>query len=179
MIANARERIVDNGYWYLLWGYLVFIAAISQYVLLSYVDTYYYWLPWPVLMILGGVISAFSAYRQASRARHRTFFDTVMVSLWSAFLIVILLILAFTGLGKISFLACYPIIMIVYGLGTWVSGGVLKYIPLIIGGIACWVLAGIAFYYPFEIQTLLLALSILIAYIIPGHMLKYKAAKNV
>jgi len=89
------------------------------------------------------------------------------------------MILAFAGLGKIDPLVAYPLIMIIYGFGTWVSGGVLKYAPLIIGGVICWVLAGIAFYFPFNVQILLLALSILIAYIIPGHMLKIKASKNV
>lgn len=179
MIQNARERIVDDGYWYLLWGYLVFVAAISNYVLMEFVHWEYAWLPWPVLMILGGVLSAFTGYRHASAARHKTFFDTVMISLWSAFLIVLLMILAFTALGQIDPLAAYPLIMIIYGFGTWVSGGVLKYAPLIVGGVICWIIAGIAFYFPFNIQVLLLALSILIAYIIPGHMLKFKASKNV
>ncbi len=179
MIQNARERIVDDGYWYLLWGYLVFVAAITHYILLEFVQWEFAWLPWPVLMMLGGVLSAFNAHKSASAARHKTFFDTVMISLWSAFLIVLFMILAFTALGQINHLAAYPLIMIIYGFGTWVSGGVLKYIPLIIGGVICWILAGIAFYFPFNIQILLLALSILIAYIIPGHMLKFKASKNV
>jgi len=179
MIQNARERVVDNGYWYLLWGYLVFAAAITHYILMEIVHWEYAWLPWPVFMMLGGIFSAFAGYRQASAARHKTFFDTVMISLWSAFLIVLLLILAFAALGKINPLAAYPMIMIIYGFGTWVSGGVLKYTPLVIGGIICWILAGIAFYFSFDIQILLLALSILIAYIIPGHMLKFKASRNV
>jgi hypothetical protein len=179
MIQNARERVVDNGYWYLLWGYLVFAAAITNYILMEIVHWEYAWLPWPVFMILGGILSAFAGYRQASAARHKTFFDTVMISLWSAFLIVLFLILAFAALGKINALAAYPMIMIIYGFGTWVSGGVLKYTPLVIGGIICWILAGIAFYFSFDIQILLLALSILIAYIIPGHMLKFKASRNV
>jgi hypothetical protein len=179
MIQNARERIMDDGIWYLLWGYLVFAAAISHYILMEFVHWDYAWLPWPVFMVLGGIISAFIAHKKASGAPYTTFFDTVMISLWSAFLIVLLMILAFAGLGKINHLAAYPLIMIIYGFGTWVSGGILKFIPLIVGGVICWIIAGIAFYYPFNIQILLLALSIVIAYIIPGHMLKFKASKNV
>jgi hypothetical protein len=45
--------------------------------------------------------------------------------------------------------------------------------------VICWILAGIAFFYPFDIQLLLLALSVLLAYILPGHMLKYKASRHV
>lgn len=179
MIDNARERIVDDGFFYLLWGYLVFIAALSHFALLEFVQWEYAWVPWPVLMTLGGVLSAFVGARKASEAKHKTFFDTAAMYLWSAFLIALFMILAFTALGKVDSLATYPLIMVIYGIGTWVSGGILKFVPLIIGGILCWILAGVAFYFPFNIQLLLLALSILIAYIIPGHMLKFKASKNV
>lgn len=179
MISNARERIADDGFFYLLWGYLVFAAAISHYILLEYVQWEYAWAPWPVLMMLGGIFSAFAGYRKSSDARHKTFFDTAAIFLWSAFLIALFMILGFTALGKINPLAAYPLIMVIYGVGTWVSGGILKFVPLIIGGIVCWILAGIAFYFPFNIQLLLLALSILLAYIIPGHMLKFKASRHV
>jgi hypothetical protein len=179
MIDTAKDRIADNGFWYLLWGYLVFVASISHYILMVIVEWEYAWLPWPVLMLLGGIFSAFAGYRQSAVAKHKTFFDTVAISLWSAFLIVLFMILVFAALGKINHLAAYPLIMLIYGLGTWVSGGVLKYMPLIIGGVLCWILAGIAFYYSFDVQILLLALSILVAYIIPGHMLKYKASRHV
>lgn len=179
MIGNARERIADDGFFYLLWGYLVFAAAISHYILLEYVQWEYAWVPWPVLMMLGGIFSAFAGYRKSSAARHITFFDTSAMFLWSAFLIALFMILAFTALGKIEPLAAYPLIMVIYGIGTWVSGGILKFVPLIIGGVVCWTLAGIAFYFPFNIQLLLLALSILLSYIIPGHMLKFKASRHV
>jgi hypothetical protein len=179
MVQNARERIADDGFFYLLWGYLVFVAALSHYILLEYFSHQYAWLPWPVLMTLGGIFSAIAGYRKASKAKHKTFFDTAAMYLWSAFLVALFMILAFAGLEKINPLAAYPLIMVIYGIGTWVSGGILKFVPLIIGGVFCWILAGIAFYYPFDIQILLLALSILVAYIIPGHLLKYKASRHV
>lgn len=179
MIDNARERIADDGFFYLLWGYLVFAAAISHYILMEYVICDYPWIPWPVLMTLGGIFSAFAGYRKSAAARHKTFFDTAATYLWSAFLIALFMILGFTGSGQIDPLVTYPLIMIIYGIGTWVSGGILKFTPLIIGGVICWVLAGIAFFYPFNVQILLLALSILLSYIIPGHMLKFKASRHV
>jgi len=179
MIENAHERIADDGFFYLLWGYLVFAAALSHFTLLELGYFKIAWIPWPVLMTIGGIFSAFAGHRKASEAKHKTFFDTAAIFLWSAFLVALFMILAFAGLGKIDPLAAYPMIMVIYGIGTWVSGGILKFVPLIIGGVLCWVLAGIAFYFPFNIQILLLALSILVAYIIPGHMLKFKASRNV
>ncbi len=178
-VQNARERIMEDGYFYLLWGYLVLAAALSHYVLLGIVDPEYAAAPWPILMTLGGIISGISGRRRSKKARVTTFFDTAMMFLWSAFLIALFMVLGFTAVGKIDYLACYPLIIVIYGIGTWVSGGILKFTPLLIGGIVCWIIAGVSFYFTFDIQILLLALSILIAYIIPGHMLKLKASKNV
>lgn len=178
-VQNARERIMEDGYFYLLWGYLVLAAALSHYVLLGLVAPQYAAAPWPILMTLGGIISGIASRRKAKKSRVTTFFDTAMIYLWSAFLIALFMVLGFTAAGKIDPLACYPLIIIIYGIGTWVSGGILKFTPLLIGGVVCWIIAGVSFYFPFDIQILLLALSIVIAYIIPGHMLKIKASKNV
>jgi hypothetical protein len=178
-VQNARERIIEDGYYYLLWGYLVLTAAVANYVLLEVVGEKYAWIPWPVLMTLGGILAGVTGHRRSSKAKVKTFFDTAMIFLWSAFLIALFMILGFTAAKQIDPQATYPLIIIIYGIGTWVSGGILKFKPLIFGGIICWIIAGISFYYPFDVQLLLLALAILIAYIIPGHMLKFKASKNV
>lgn len=178
-VQNARERIIDDGFYYLLWGYLVLIAAIANYVLLELVGEKYAWIPWPVLMSLGGIMAGITGYRRSSKARVKTFFDTAMMYLWSAFLIALFMVLGFTAAKQIDPQVTYPLIIIIYGIGTWVSGGILKFNALIIGGVICWIIAGVSFYYPFDVQLILLALAILLAYIIPGHMLKFKAMKNV
>ena len=66
----------------------------------------------------------------------------------------------------------YPFILILYGIGTFISGNILRFPLLIAGGIACWVLSLISFYVSFEYQLLLIALAVLLSYIIPGHVLK-------
>ena len=60
----------------------------------------------------------------------------------------------------------YPLIISLYGMGTFISGGILKFKPLIIGGIACWIISIIAFFVANEYVLLLTALSIIIAYLI-------------
>jgi hypothetical protein len=77
-----------------------------------------------------------------------------------------------TAKGKIPWQTTYPLIISLYGLGTFVSGGVLKFKPLIIGGIACWIISIIAFLVPPMTVLLLTALSVVVSYLIPGYMLK-------
>ncbi len=69
----------------------------------------------------------------------------------------------------------YPFIIILLGWGTVISGGILKFKPLIIGGILAWVIAIADFFVSAENQLLMMALATIIAYLIPGYMLKSKA----
>ncbi len=90
--------------------------------------------------------------------------------LWMAFLVVLMMTLLF--MPRLGQDHVYPFILLLYGLSTFVSGGVLRFKPLIYGGIACWVCGAGAIFVTFDIQLLLLAAAVVLGYIIPGHMLR-------
>jgi len=71
-----------------------------------------------------------------------------------------------------------PIVMMLYGTGTFVTGGLLKFKPLVYGGICCWVLAIASTFFGMNIQFLFTSLSIVISYIIPGHLLMRTESSN-
>ena len=173
MIRNAKKAVRDNGFLFLLWGWLVFAASLSNYIMAFVLDMgEIAYLPWPVLMISGGIISAIYGSRQKKNERVKTYVDDAMKFLWIAFVVALLLTLVF--MSKIGPEVAYPFIMVLYGVGTFVSGGILKFKPLIYGGIACWLIAIAATFFDFQFQLLLLSLSILVSYIIPGHILKHR-----
>jgi hypothetical protein len=68
--------------------------------------------------------------------------------------------------------AVFPFFIMLYGLGTFVSGSIIKFRPLIIGGIIAWALAIVAAYVEYDYQMLFGAAAILISYIIPAYMLR-------
>ena len=68
-------------------------------------------------------------------------------------------------------------LMMIYGIWLFVSGGTLEFRPLIIGGILNWGLALISFYLDFEYQLLALAAAVLLGYIVPGYMLRSRYNK--
>jgi len=173
MISTSKGKIKDNSFFYLLWGWLVLIASLTHYFLLQ-INYEYAYIPWPVLMTIGGITSAIAGYRLGKKAKVITIIDKAMVYLWYGFLILILIVLVMTGFNKIQWQSTYPLIISLYGFGTFVSGGILKFRPLLIGGIACWVISIIAFFVSPENVLLLTALSIIIAYLVPGYMLKAK-----
>jgi hypothetical protein len=171
MIATSKGNLKDNSFFYLLWGWLVLVASLSHYFLLR-IGWEHAYLPWPVLMSLGAIVSVIAGYRLGKKMKVITIIDKAIIYLWWGFVVLIIIILVMTGMDKINWTSTYPLIISLYGLGTFVSGGILKFKPLILGGIAAWVISIIAFFVAPINVLLLTALSIVIAYLIPGYMLK-------
>lgn len=168
MINKTKERYSDSGFLYLLWGYLVVIAALLHYVLMQTSYSYSF-IGWAILMPLGGIVSMVYSVKENKKNYVKTYTDDVMKYTWLAFGFLLAIILLFMGrLG----LNTYPLVMVAYGVPTFISGGVLKFRPLIIGALLSVTIGIISFNFTFDIQLLLLCASILVAYIIPGHMLR-------
>ncbi|MEJ7683803.1 MAG: hypothetical protein WKG06_39275 [Segetibacter sp.] len=76
---------------------------------------------------------------------------------------------------------CYPFYILLYGVGTYISGSLIKFKPMIIGGLFCFVLVVICVYQPYDLQMLITAFAIIISYIIPGYLLRnqYKKQKTI
>jgi hypothetical protein len=170
MIQSVKNRIGNNYLYYLIWGYLVLVASLSEYFLITLVKFEHHYLVWPVLMGLGVLISGVMALRQ-NRNTPKTHIGNVMGYLWGGWLVSLFLFIFFANFRE-DYGLILPMILVMYGLGVFVSGGVVDFRPLIIGGIISWVTAAVAFFQPHSIQLLLLAFVVVAAYIVPGHMLR-------
>ena len=187
MMYSARKEVKDNGAYFLLWGWLVFIAAMGQMIIhwLGYgqnvislgsnVKVEIDGITWLILMPLGGILSVLISRKQQKEEKVKTWFDDVMKYLWIAFGAVLFIILFAMNYLNVNL---FPILIALYGLGLFVTGGTLKFRPLIIGGIVCWVLAMVSLFVSNEYATLCLALSVLIGYIIPGYILKRQSGEK-
>lgn len=178
MIHSAKENMGTNGIHYMIWGWGVFVASLLHYLLLKagYAQAGMVWL---VLMPLCGVLAYIAARNFRRQKTFTTYVESFLGYLWVAFGISLFVVLSFAG--QIGFNIVYPFIIILYGIGTFVSGGALKFWPLKIGGILCWIIAVVAIRVGFEYQLLLIAVSVLISYIVPGYLLrnKYQLQKRV
>jgi len=177
MIENTKAKFQDNGFFYLLWGWLVLIASLSHFIMLNF-GIEYAWLPWPVLMIGGGIASGIAGYKLGKKTQVKTFFDTAISSLWLAFVITLFIILISAGVGQISWSTANVLIIALYGLGTFISGNMMKFKPLIFGGVFSWIIAVAGLFLPPMLTLPLVTVSIIVAYLIPGYMLKSRAKTN-
>ncbi|MEZ5198080.1 MAG: hypothetical protein R2764_17330 [Bacteroidales bacterium] len=175
MIENTKAKFRDNGFFYLLWGWLVLIASASHFIMLNMGLDMYAAAPWPLLMIGGGIASGIAGHRLGKKTKVKTFFDTSILSLWIAFTITLFIILLAAGFGRISFNVANVLIIALYGLGTYISGHMMKFKPLIVGGVVSWILAVVGILLPPWYSLPLVSVSIIVAYLIPGYMLKSRA----
>jgi len=172
MIESTKQDLHDNGSWFLLWGWLVFIACITHYILMEmgFNQPYLAW----ILMPIGGVISFVKGIREEKSQKVKTHIDEFMKHVLIAFLVSLFIVL---GFGPKLLLNTYPLIMMVYGFWLFISGGVINFRPLQIGGIINWGLAIAAFFVGFKIQLVMLGTAVLLGYIIPGYILRSKYNK--
>ncbi len=177
MIENTKAKFRDNGFFYLLWGWLVLIASTSHFIMMS-MGIEYFWVAWPVTMTVGGITSGVVGYRMGKKAQVKTFFDTAVVSLWYAFTITLFIILISAGAGKISWQMSNVLIIALYGLGTFISGKMMQFKPLIFGGVFSWIAAIVGIFLPPMYSMPLVSVSIIVSYLIPGYLLKSRAKSN-
>jgi hypothetical protein len=173
MIKRTEGTLTDNGFYFLLWGWLVFVASSVQYILIRCGQPEISNYTWAILMPLGGIISAIHGRKDEKKKKVKTYTDEMLSYALFAFGAALFIVLIFMSING-GWQLAYPMIMMVYGMWLFMSGGILKFRPLMIGGIinfAC----SIAGFYSHSIELiLLLSFAVLAGYIIPGHMLNAK-----
>ncbi|MEO8146253.1 MAG: hypothetical protein ABI723_01385 [Bacteroidia bacterium] len=176
MIQSVQHEIHDSSFHYLLWGWLVFIASMLQFVVIKTGFDLPPYVGWMVLMPLGGIVATVYGRKMEKQKRVKTYLDEFLRYVIWAFLISLFIVLFFMGQLREH---CYPMIMVVYAIWLFISGSAIRFTPIKIGGIINWALAIVAlFFTDLETQSLILAAAVLLGYIIPGHMLKAKYAKQ-
>ena len=172
MIQKTKQGISDNGFYWILWGWLVFISAITDYSLLVFLNHPKHALVWGILMPLGGVITAIASKKEYNEKRKtaKTYVDELMTYVTTAYVISLLIICFIMPMNAGTWKAFYPVIMVLYATITYITGGIVKSKPLRMGSFLNWACAIVAFFFTYDWQLLLLALAVLGGFIIPGHL---------
>ena len=173
MIAKSKDNLGKNNFYFLLWGWVTFLAIIAQFLLkvvFKWEHHYFVWL----VVIPTMIITIIYSSQKAKRLMVRTYIGESMSSLWMGIGISFFVLSFIISNSQQGWFFAYPFFILFYGLGTFVSGRILKFSPLVIGGIINWVLAILCVYVDFDYQLLIAAAAILTSYIIPGHLLGIK-----
>lgn len=180
MINRAKDKFAEDGFSYLLWGWVVFGCSITEFILLHFFQYPYHYMIWMVCWLVL-LYQIFFLRKRNKERKVKTYTAYIIGYIWITFSV--LLFLLFFLLGKLTSgnynAFINPVILALYGMPVFLSGIILRFKPLIIGGIGCWLLCIAATYITnFDYQYLLIALAMLIAWIIPGYLLKIKFKKS-
>ena len=177
MIDKTKDSVANDSFYFLLWGWLVFICCISSFVLLTYFQYPNHYLVW-LLMPIGGIISGMYSSRQSKIKRVKTFVEDALKQLWLALGLAFIVLVIVGAINQHSYNKMLTYYILLYAIGTFVSGKILQFKPFIIGGLINFGLVIVSILFDNEYQLLIGGLAILTSYIIPGHLLRIKSQKQ-
>ncbi len=175
MIETTKNSINDNSIYFLLWGWGILAACAVQYYMKAILHNPNNGMAWFIIPVLLAV-QIFLVIKRRKKDKIKTFINDANAYLWTAVGFSYLAVLFI--FGKIGWEYCFPIYIIFYAIGTYVSGCLIKFRPLVIGGLICFPLAAITAYLDIDYRIIMLGVAILVSYIIPGHLLRAKYKKQ-
>jgi hypothetical protein len=175
MINRAKTSAADNSFLFLLWGWLILIASVTQFILkalFNYPHHYYTW----ALLFVALIISVFRDKSKIPDGRSKSYVDYAVGNLWMGIIssYILLTIIFF----RIGWEHCYTFYILLMSLGCFLTGKIVNFYPLMAGSIICCLLALLTTFIDFDDSILICGIAILVSYIIPGHLLRTKFKKT-
>lgn len=176
MIANTRSRMVRNaGRPFLIWGYAtVLFTLLVWFTVVHFQDPRWNWL-WFGLPAVGVLGMWITRPRDKGEGKVYTYVDRVVDHVW----LVIGLAAFFTM--SLSMLAVVRppmlfLIMLMMGIGTTITGLVIRFTPVMVGGFISIILAPVMLTVTDNTASALLFIAgFVVMMVIPGHILNYRS----
>lgn len=195
MINKAKHSYHDTGWGPIMWGSVIIFCSLFTWAREKFNFTFPFDIWW--LTLLAVVPQVIISYRANKGKGAKSYNDIAMDYVWIGFGISIFLLSfangvihsemnkAFSSKGTgfsypSQFFFNYQpaLFMILYGLPTFITGGIMKFKPMIFGGILCWVCAMASLYTDRETDLLLMAAAALFAWLIPGILINHRCRKR-
>jgi hypothetical protein len=174
MIQKAKTNLHDSSFYFLLWGWIILIAIIGEKLLANFTDyskTYYVWF----IVIPGFIASLVYGAIKGRKTKVLSHLDRLNSLNWLVFLISYTIVLIFM---KSFNYQVAPIIFLLAGNATFITGIIIKFKPLVIGGIVFWIGVICQFVFSKEYNEFIYPLIIVLGYLVPGYLLKFQHKKN-
>lgn len=174
MIENTRNQLERNaGRPFLVWGYTTFVLTIVIWSLVSIFQDGRWNILWILLPVAGGGLMYFTRPK-TDEGKVYTFVDRVIGQVWLVFGLSGGFVSTLTVFSSIRIPIFFTILLLM-GLGTLLTGMIIRFRPVIVGGAIGVVLAPITLLVPQNWIAGLFAAGFVAMMIIPGHILNYKS----
>lgn len=169
MISQAKENYSKgSSIYFLLWGWVVLVANLGHYLIQKFDWFDRPWLIWSIT-IPAIIYTIVQSIRDGKNSKVATHLDSLYGHVWMIAGIGIVVSILF--MSQINYYHNAFILLFAMG-GTYISGQMLKFRPLVMGAFALLVSGIVCFNVSMVDQYLVGAIGILLGYLIPGYMLK-------
>lgn len=198
MINKAKDACHDTGIAAILWGTVIAVCSLVKLAEIHFdfkLPFNIYWLTFAAV-----IPQIYFTIREKKERKVKAYGDAFMDYLWLGFGICIFLLVYITGsmmdvyrpvaeeyrnlAGHSPAFRFYEyqssLFLLLYGLPTFVTGVSMKFKPMLLGGLFCWICCIVTIYTSIKIDLLLVALSAIFAWLIPGIIMEkdYQNAKR-
>lgn len=179
MISKAKNEINDNGFGWLLWGSMIFLAAVSSYIIIEFKLDLNVFIGWNLFGLIAIPLMVYNLIRNRKVLRTRTYVDELLSLFDIGFTICIFIIILSINVA-VSPNEGFGYFLMVYAFLMLIQGGAIRFKPLLIGSIINWAGAIAIFYNDvFKYDMLITAAAVFIGYIIPGLLLRSQYRKRI
>ncbi len=167
VMANTSNAVRPWRFVFLLWGWLIMAASLLFFVLKEFTEFRAYFLPFP-LLVTAGIVLTIRHFRQ-QRYNSEGYADHYVKQLWTvlgfAFVVVVLV-------SVLRQMPPFTYTMVIGGIGTLVTGMLIRFRPLVAGGILFLAMAVASAFMPDAWKPLMQAAAVFFGYLLPGYLLK-------
>ena len=174
MIGKAKGSYVSKGIASIVWGILIIVCSLLTWVQIKY--KFYIGFDVWLLVFFAVIPQIFFSIRDKKQKNFVGHNEQTMNYVWSTFGICIFILSFYNSrFGTDDTTSLY---MMLYGIPTFITGGIFKFKPMIIGGIVCWILSVVSVFTLLPTDMLFMAACGLFAWFIPGIILWNRHKKN-
>lgn len=176
MIEVSRNNLKNDGILFILWGWIFFISVFTRYLIRVIVinENIASLINKTLLVVLlAGVVLSVN-YIYSKRLELKTYTGEILRYLWGGIIFLNLFLLLFQLQSDVNFDMLISQYMLMLALGTFVTGGIIRFRLLIYCSISFMVLVLIGLYLHSDISVLVFSLSFITGLAVPGHILYSK-----
>lgn len=174
MIGKAKSSYHSNGTGAIMWGIVIFFCSTFDFFKIQFQFDIGFDIWW--LMFVALIPQFYMLFKNDKNKNFVSYEETTMGYVWGAFGASILMLMFFNGYYRPAH--SESLFLMLFGMPTFITGGMFRFKPMILGGIICWALFTASLYTDLKINMLFMAMAALFAWLIPGIILRKKCSRQ-